>query len=156
MPIHRPSTVLPTWFPKNPAILKDTTVILIHYGVVAKHYNGSKTLRQGLWNTLFFSGRKFTGNSTKSSNYSGDSNPDLPFLAFSVRSKESDQKKGFFFPRLTPKILGKKGKNTQKTRGSSQEKKQGIPKRQGKEDQGNYYVVVFWIRPGPLGERAPK
>ena len=32
--------------------IQNTTFILIHYGS-GKKYGGSKTLRQGLWNTLF-------------------------------------------------------------------------------------------------------
>ena len=36
------------------------------------------------------------------------------------------------------KILGKKGKTLKKTRNSSKNKKQGNPKRQGKENQGRF------------------
>ena len=38
--------------PQRPFHIKNATVILIHYGG-GKKYDGSKTLRQGLWNILF-------------------------------------------------------------------------------------------------------
>ena len=44
---------------QGPCHIKNTTVILIHYRG-GKKYDGSKTLWQGLWNTLF-SWEKFTG-----------------------------------------------------------------------------------------------
>ena len=42
--------------PKGPCHIKNTTVILIHYGT-GKKYDGSKIIRQRLWNTLFSWGK---------------------------------------------------------------------------------------------------
>ena len=49
--------VPPTWKsgsepPQGPCHIKSTTAILIHY-CVGKKYDGSESLQQGLWNTLF-------------------------------------------------------------------------------------------------------
>ena len=60
--------------------------------------------------------------------------PVLPSLAFLEKGKENHPKKqGFFIPSEPLKSLEKKGKPLKKTRNSPQGKKQGIPKKQGKE-----------------------
>ena len=65
--------------------------------------------------------------------------PVLPFLVFfGKREGKPPKKQGFFYPRRTPKIPGKEGENAQKKKEilARKKKKQGIPKRQGKEGQG--------------------
>ena len=49
----------------------------------------------------------------------------------------SSEKTRIFYPYRTPKIPGKERKTMKKTRNSSQGKKQGISRKQGKEGQGN-------------------
>ena len=69
----------------------------------------------------------------KSENY-----PVLPFLVFFGKwAGKPPKKQGFFIFTKPLKTLEKKGKTLNKTRNSSQgKKKQGIPKKQGKEGQG--------------------
>ena len=43
--------------PKDPAVLKIPMVIFIHYGVAAKHYDGSKKHYGGVSETPFFAGK---------------------------------------------------------------------------------------------------
>ena len=64
--------------------------------------------------------------------------PVLPFLVFWENGKENHQKKkGFFIPTEPLKSREKRGETLKKPRNSSQgEKKQGNPKKQGKEGQG--------------------
>ena len=78
-------------------------------------------------------------------------NPDLPFLAFSVKCTENDGKKTrIFLPRRTPKILGKE-KHSKKQGIPCQRKKKGIPKKQGKDFQG-----MPWSRHGKTQESLDK
>ena len=60
------------------------------------------------------------------------------FPCFFGKSKENHQEKqGFFLYAETPKILGKEGKNAQKSKEiPCNEKSKEIQKKQGKEDQG--------------------
>ena len=63
--------------------------------------------------------------------------PVLPFLVFWKRARKTTRKTRIFYPYRSPKIPGKEEKNTHKNpRKSSQGKKQGNPKKQGKEGQG--------------------
>ena len=68
-----------------------------------------------------------------------------PSLFFWKKARKTTKKQGFFKPAEPLKSLEKKGKTLEKTRNSSPAKKQGIPKKQGKEGQGplshtiNYY-----------------
>ena len=63
--------------------------------------------------------------------------PVLPFLAFLENGKENHEKTRIVCPYRTPKSLEKEGKKHSKNRNSLQGKKQGIPKKQGKEGQGS-------------------
>ena len=67
--------------------------------------------------------------------------PVLPFLAFffvcEKRQGKPAKKQGFVYANRTPKIPGKEAKNAQNNKEfPAEEKKQGIPKKQGKEGQG--------------------
>ena len=62
--------------------------------------------------------------------------PSFPVF-FGKRHGQPPKKQGFFSPTGPLKSLEKKGKTLKKTRNSSQgKKKQGMPKKQGKEGQG--------------------
>ena len=69
----------------------------------------------------------------------------LIFLALLENGKENPPtRQGLFILSGPPKSLGKKGKTMEKGRNSLEsEKKQGIPKKQGKEDQGAVSEGVF-------------
>ena len=57
-------------------------------------------------------------------------------------ARKTTKKVRILYPCRTPKILGKEGKNAQKREEfPGKEKKQGNPKKQGKEDQGNRQIV---------------
>ena len=63
--------------------------------------------------------------------------PDLPFLLFLENGKENQPKnKDLLYLWRTPKIPGKKGQTLKKKEIPCKRKKQGVPKKQGKEDQG--------------------
>ena len=71
--------------------------------------------------------------------------PVLPFLVFFLeKSKENHQKKqGFFIPTEPLKSLEKKGKKLKKNKEIlAGQKKQGIPKKQGKEEQGCIFTTA--------------
>ena len=62
-------------------------------------------------------------------------------LIFWKKARKTHQKnKDILFPTEPLKSLEKKGKTLEKKRNSSQGKKQGIPKKQGKEGQGIFKV----------------
>ena len=85
-----------------------------------------------IWQTKLLSGAK-----KKHAKKSSIKNfPVLPFLVFWENGKENPPKNKDFFPYRTPKIPGSEEKNAQKKRIASQRKKQGIPKKKGKEGQG--------------------
>ena len=122
-------------FPTDPAILK-TLRSYQFTAVVAKHYDGSKTLRQGLWNTLF-SWENFTRNHHKS----WTANAYVPLFLKRKKARETPKKASVFSLRGTPKILGKERENTHththpksKIRKKSKEIEKW--KKKGLEDQG--------------------
>ena len=61
--------------------------------------------------------------------------PVLPFLAFLEKARKTSQKTRIFLYAEPLKSLGNKGKTLKKQGNSLQQKKQGNPKKQGKEDQ---------------------
>ena len=63
--------------------------------------------------------------------------PDLPFLAFGKQQGKRRKKQGFFFSG-EPENPWERGENTQKKIEFLARKKQGIPNKQGKEDQGSF------------------
>ena len=68
--------------------------------------------------------------------------PDLLFLALCGKATKTTQKsKDFFSPPKPLNSLGKKGKALEKQGNSLQGKKQGNPKKQGKEDQGSSHHI---------------
>ena len=71
--------------------------------------------------------------------------PVLPFLVFFwKKARKSAEKTRIFYPCQSPKIPGKEGKKLKKTRKSLKRgKKQGIPKKQGKEGQGRFSERFF-------------
>ena len=71
--------------------------------------------------------------------------PDLPFLAFLGKARKTTKKNKDFSLCRTPKIPGKEEKNAQKSKeiNSLRRKKQGNPKKQGKEDQGSVHLGTF-------------
>ena len=70
--------------------------------------------------------------------------PVLPFLVFLEKGKENHPKNKDFYSHRTPKIPGKGEKNAQKKQGIHRRgKKQGIPKKQGKEGQGK--IGPRWV-----------
>ena len=58
------------------------------------------------------------------------------FFFFWKTARKTTKKTRIFYPERTPKIPGKLGENAEKKRNSLERKQQGIPKKQGKEDQG--------------------
>ena len=67
-------------------------------------------------------------------------------LLFWKMARKTPKKQGFFIPTEPLKSLEKKGKTLKKTRNSSQGKKQGILKKQGKEGQGTWWTFrIFFI-----------
>ena len=63
--------------------------------------------------------------------------PDLIFLGFEGgKQGKPPKKQGFFLSAEPLESLGKKGKNAQKSKGNSLQKKRNPQKKQGKEDQG--------------------
>ena len=61
--------------------------------------------------------------------------PVLPFLVFLENCRKTPKKQGFFIPAEPLKSLEKKGKTLKKQGILRRGKKQGIPKKQGKEGQ---------------------
>ena len=88
--------------------------------------------------------RKFSARNSGAGN--GRTNfPVLPLLVFWRKARKTTKKTRIFYSYRTPKIPGKEEKNGQKTRKSSQGKKQGNPKKQGKEGQGLWAPGIFWF-----------
>ena len=83
-------------------------------------------------------------------NYENRGFSSLSFLSllFWKVARKTTEKTRIFYPCRTPKIPGKKAKNSKKTRKSSQGEKQGIPKKTRKGRTGIYfsYFFVFWFR----------